>query len=99
MRISYWSSDVCSSDLGLTTGLVLAMGNENLDFLPDDPQPGPSWANSRWPLVGGEGEDDLTRALDPTAMKLAVREAAAKAGKPTDPIGRSSCRDRGCRSV
>jgi 2-oxoglutarate dehydrogenase E1 component len=60
------------------------MGNENLDFYPDDPQPGPSWGNPRWPQVGGEGEDDLTQALDPTAMKLAVKEAAAKAGKPTD---------------
>ena len=28
------------------------MGNEAHDFLPDDPQPGPSWANARWPLVG-----------------------------------------------
>ncbi len=60
------------------------MGNENLDFFPDDPQPGPSWANPHWPLVGGESEDELTKSLDPTAMKLAVKEAATKAGKPTD---------------
>ena len=60
------------------------MGNENLAFYPDDPQPGPSWSNPRWPLVGGESEDELTRSLDPTAMKLAVKEASARAGKPTD---------------
>ncbi len=64
------------------------MGNENHDFDLDgpaeDPQAGPSWANPRWPLVGGESEDDLTQALDPTAMKLAVKEAAAKAGKVMD---------------
>ena len=30
------------------------MGNENLEFLPDDPQPGPSWQRRGWPLVGGE---------------------------------------------
>ena len=60
------------------------MGNELHEFLPDDPQPGPSWDNPRWPLVGGESEDDLTQALDPTAMTLAVKAAAAKAGKPMD---------------
>jgi 2-oxoglutarate dehydrogenase E1 component len=60
------------------------MGNEAHDFLPEDPQPGPSWAHARWPLVGGESEDDLTQALDPTAMQLAVKAAAAKAGKPMD---------------
>ena len=60
------------------------MGNEAHDFLPDDPQPGPSWAHARWPLVGGESEDELTQALDPTAMQLAVKAAAAKAGKPVD---------------
>src|SRR5687768_414862 len=60
------------------------MGNEAHQFLPDDPQPGPSWANARWPLVGGESEDELTQALDPTAMTVAVQAAAAKAGKPLD---------------
>jgi len=62
------------------------MGNEPLSFLPelgpqDAPQPGPSWANARWPLDDG---GDLTQAMDPTVMKLAVKEAAAKAGKPVD---------------
>ena len=41
----------------------------------DGPQPGPSWANARWPLAATTA-DDLTQALDPTAMKLAVRQAA-----------------------
>src|SRR5690606_24436537 len=62
------------------------MGNEAQNFLPeltapDGPQPGPSWQRARWPLDDG---GDLTQALDPTAMKLAVKEASAKAGKPTD---------------
>jgi 2-oxoglutarate dehydrogenase E1 component len=62
------------------------MGNEPLSFLPelgsqDGPQPGPSWANARWPLDDG---GDLIQAMDPTAMKLAVKEATAKAGKPAD---------------
>jgi len=62
------------------------MGNEAQSFLPelgpqDGPQPGPSWGNARWPLDDG---GDLTQAMDPTAMKLAVAEASAKAGKPAD---------------
>ncbi|MFC3096794.1 2-oxoglutarate dehydrogenase E1 component [Alteraurantiacibacter palmitatis] len=66
------------------------MGNEPQHFLPeiegqDGPQPGPSWANPRWPLVDGA---DPSGAMDPTAMKLAVEQAVAgagaKAGKPVD---------------
>ncbi|MBM0170442.1 2-oxoglutarate dehydrogenase E1 component [Altererythrobacter sp. C41] len=66
------------------------MGNESHDFLPElsdqgGPQPGPSWDNPRWPLTGIDAESDLTQALDPTTMKIAVKAAAEKAGKPTDP--------------
>ncbi|NVD44076.1 2-oxoglutarate dehydrogenase E1 component [Qipengyuania atrilutea] len=65
------------------------MGNEQHDFLPEmgdqgEAQAGPSWARAKWPLVGGESEDDLTQALDPSAMKLVVAEAAKKAGKVMD---------------
>ncbi|MEO9491789.1 MAG: 2-oxoglutarate dehydrogenase E1 component [Marinomonas sp.] len=60
------------------------MGNEPLDFYPDDPQPGPSWGNPRWPRVGGDAEDDLTQALDPTTMKVAVEKAAKASGKVMD---------------
>ena len=64
------------------------MGNESHSFLPeldapDGPQPGPSWAGKDW--RAGVGEDELTQGLDPTAMKLAVKAAAAAAGKPADP--------------
>src|SRR5690606_33909234 len=63
------------------------MGNEAQNFIPeiadqDGPQPGPSWASRRWPLFDADG--DLTQALDPTAMKLAVTEAAARAGRALD---------------
>jgi 2-oxoglutarate dehydrogenase E1 component len=65
------------------------MGNEPFDFYPDSddsgPQPGPSWGNPRWPQVGGGFEDELTQALDPTAMKLTIEKAAKKAGKALDP--------------
>src|SRR6476661_4366001 len=64
------------------------MGNEAQSFLPEltdqeGPQPGPSWAGKDWRT--GVGEDELTQGLDPTAMKLAVKAAAEKAGKPADP--------------
>jgi 2-oxoglutarate dehydrogenase E1 component len=57
------------------------MGSENLEFLPDDPQPGPSWQRAGWPPAGGAG-DDLTLALDPTAIKAAVKAAAGRQGAP-----------------
>ncbi len=68
------------------------MGNESHDFSDPEfrgdpstePQKGPSWDNPRWPLVGGESEDEFTQALDPTTMKLAVKEAAKKSGKVMD---------------
>ncbi|SMQ58216.1 2-oxoglutarate dehydrogenase E1 component [Altererythrobacter xiamenensis] len=65
------------------------MGNEQHDFLPElsdqeGPQPGPSWANPRWLAEAVDADADLTQALDPTAMKIAIKEASAKAGKPTD---------------
>ena len=60
------------------------MGSETHEFLPEDPQPGPSWQRSNWPLVGGAAEDDLTQALDPLAIKAAVKAASAKTGAPVD---------------
>ncbi len=60
------------------------MGNENLEFYPEDPQPGPSWQRAGWPLAGGAFEDDLTQALDPLALRAAIKEAKAPAGAPLD---------------
>ena len=58
------------------------MGSDSHDFLPDDPQPGPSWQRKNWPQVGGSAEDDLTQALDPTTLKLAIKASAKKTGTP-----------------
>ncbi|MEW9855874.1 2-oxoglutarate dehydrogenase E1 component [Novosphingobium sp. M1R2S20] len=60
------------------------MGNETFDFFPDDPQPGPSWQRSNWPIVGGQHEDELTQALDPTTLKARIEKSAKKAGTPID---------------
>ena len=67
------------------------MGNEIHAFVPDavptptnadlnTPQAGPSWQRANWPLTGGAGEDDLTQALDPMALKPAIAAAAKHAG-------------------
>ncbi|MEP5938690.1 MAG: 2-oxoglutarate dehydrogenase E1 component [Erythrobacter sp.] len=65
------------------------MGKEPNNLLPqmtdqEGPQPGPSWANPKWLSEVADADADLTSALDPTTMKLVVKEASAKAGKPVD---------------
>ncbi len=60
------------------------MGNESFDFYPADPQPGPSWQRADWPLAGGAAENDLTQALDPLAVKEAIKASAPKAGGAID---------------
>ena len=65
------------------------MGNEPKNLLPElpgqeGPQAGPSWGNPRWPLT--DDTADLNAAMDPTDMVAVVKEAAAKAGKPTDTV-------------
>ncbi len=57
------------------------MGFEPTDFLPGDPQPGPSWGRADWRSAA----DDLTQALDPMQMEVAVKAAAARPGAPSDP--------------
>ncbi len=55
------------------------MGYENLDFAAAaEHEQGPSWARAGWPLAD---TDDLTAALDPTQMAVAVKAAAKAAGK------------------
>jgi 2-oxoglutarate dehydrogenase E1 component len=53
------------------------MNLERQSFDIDEPQAGPSWAPKNWPRID---TDDLTAALDPQQMQVAVKAAAAKAG-------------------
>jgi len=55
------------------------MNLERQSFDIDEPQAGPSWAPKNWPQIDS---DDLTAALDPQQMQVAVKVAAAKAGAP-----------------
>ncbi|MEC3950033.1 2-oxoglutarate dehydrogenase E1 component [Sphingobium sp. HWE2-09] len=51
------------------------MGYENQEF---ETERGPSWQRDNWPL---SDTDDLTGAMDPTQMQVAVKAAAKSAGK------------------
>ena len=55
--------------------MIMGLENQNIEA----EQQGPSWARNSWPL---NIDDDLTSALDPTQMAVAVKEAAKAAGKP-----------------
>ncbi|MBK6411789.1 2-oxoglutarate dehydrogenase E1 component [Sphingopyxis sp.] len=55
------------------------MNLERQSFDIDAPQAGPSWAPKNWPQIDS---DDLTAALDPQQMQIAVKAAAAKGGAP-----------------
>jgi len=55
------------------------MNLERQSFDVDEVQAGPSWAPKNWPVIDS---DDLTAALDPQQMQVAVKAAAAKAGAP-----------------
>ncbi|MCW2410305.1 MULTISPECIES: 2-oxoglutarate dehydrogenase E1 component [unclassified Sphingobium] len=56
------------------------MGYENQEFSgAQEAEQGPSWARKGWPL---DSTDDLTAALDPTQMQVAIKAAAAKSGAP-----------------
>ncbi|MCA1661711.1 MAG: 2-oxoglutarate dehydrogenase E1 component [Novosphingobium sp.] len=64
------------------------MGQELQNFLPamepGEAQAGPSWQRAGWPVRDAAPDDDLTAALDPLAMQLAVKAAAEKAGTEAD---------------
>ncbi|WP_116968186.1 2-oxoglutarate dehydrogenase E1 component [Blastomonas sp. UPD001] len=77
------------------------MTYDGFDFDPaEGPQPGPSWQQRNWPLSDG---GDLTAALDPmqmqAAVKAAVRDASAKAGKPVDEAAIARAADRSIRAM
>ena len=58
----------------------MTMGYENQEVFDavGEIERGPSWARTNWPPVD---TDDLTGALDPTQMQVAVKAAAKSAGK------------------
>src|SRR3546814_2305408 len=96
MRISDWSSDVCSSDLRSADPEVIAPANSDA-LLPEDVQPQQRRQRSdRRDLRPEVAADDI--GIDHRLMR--------RAGDPrridrqrADEIGRASCRERGCQYV
>src|SRR3546814_19698737 len=95
MRISDWSSDVCSSDLAGLSAL-LAATRDSWQGRPDAVSM--LLANGADPsVVVGAGNTPLhhaARSSDP-----GVVAALLDAGATLDEIGSASCRERVCRSV
>ncbi len=54
----------------------MGLGNQTFEA---EHEAGPSWARPNWPPLD---RDDLTAALDPTQMAVAIKTAAAKGGTP-----------------
>src|SRR3546814_8120858 len=84
LRISDWSSDVCSSDLGCQQRSVLHPG---IRFFPDEGVVVDHLANPNL-------EDPMSNEPSITALISALEEQRYQAK-----IGRASCRERVCQYV
>src|SRR3546814_10849421 len=95
MRFSDWSSDVCSSDLGVVRDILrLAVGQ--LLFLGTPPHASVDTAVT---LVQERGHRALTGLVN-AILRRTAREGAAivashDAGRLNTHLGRASCRERG----
>ena len=79
------------------------MNDQRQRFIPeltgqDGAQPGPSWANEAWQRTVG-ALDARDEALDPTRMKLAVAEAAARTGRAMDESAVEQAADDSIRAM
>src|SRR3546814_11562551 len=110
MRISDWSSDVCSSDL--TKAALLAAILQNLADAPiigvhvpkhyllgiaATPQPGQAtlrYRGTRYVLVEAAGPGKRPPGDIATSTQTALNDMS---GVRIDQIGRASCRERGCQ--
>src|SRR3546814_12167707 len=109
MRISDWSSDVCSSDLGATAAQFPEIELPSIDgaqVFAEPAQVDETFDNGR-PSVKVTRKFSIVpsrsgalRIPGPRIAWWDVRAAAARTASPPDlPIGRASCRERGCHNV
>src|SRR3546814_4661593 len=88
MRISDWSSDVCSSDL-----LMLAAHVEDMIDHPLSPLPGVEWTGPT------RKRADLIAMCDFRELDETERKRREFAFQGFEKIGRASCRERVCKYV
>src|SRR3546814_6155189 len=86
LRISYWSSDVCSSDLiGRESAITLARQDHAVVI---------NYAGS------AEDADNTVREIESFGGKaISVRADVASSEQVQNQIGRATCRERGCQNV
>src|SRR3546814_20805449 len=105
MRISDWSSDVCSSDLAedgvdqqqpVIADIIAAHGETVARQIAAVGQVDAPGVDQRRALVGGEsGDAALLAAAEDGARRVEFEASGAGPGK----IGRATCRERGCQYV
>src|SRR3546814_21170166 len=99
MRISDWSSDVCSSDLSATSMPLPLVGSWSLDasLMPEKERP------QRVTMTFRASQDGkwTTRVeiVGPDGFRKHAESTAALDGVPVPEIGRASCRERVCQYV
>src|SRR3546814_14002366 len=97
MRISDWSSDVCSSDLAGADPVVrslVVLAFDRPDSRLDAKREGADLAVVDAVLVAGEAAD-LCHDKSPSCLRKPPRAASMA----VDQIGRASCRERVCQYV
>src|SRR3546814_20721677 len=106
MRISDWSSDVCSSDLLIDGRYANITNRPEGDDVYQVPQ------NASYDLndvnrerINGQAvlqfrpTDDLTATVDYVYSRHTVETRNSNVGVWFNQLGRTACRDRGCRAV
>src|SRR3546814_8441009 len=101
MRISDWSSDVCSSDLKISEALKEMDEQQIWAFLDHFEEETLARAKMLSDLgYGGGGVDDVDDLIEETGRRRAnVRGTGESPGQALGKIGRASCRERVCQYV
>src|SRR3546814_16193339 len=96
MRISDWSSDVCSSDLAIW------QGRQVYAFTKAGDSEGQDFARSLGCMWAGSSDEPAPAEIDAAIIFApvgALVPAALRATRQGGQIGRASCRERVCLSV
>src|SRR3546814_13899602 len=106
MRISDWSSDVCSSYLVGPTVTKASLLQAVLPSMPDAAQAAANWQGIDLQLLfeccvdlGFEAADTAGNALDRRLAECPWLQVDPAGHRQLSQIGRASCRDRVCKYV